>query len=77
MFNLIALLFLITNGITSEKPSGALRANVAFTSEEDCKKYLEAAPGKELKAALLASLKAHHQKMAVKFSCVEIEDNTI
>ena len=80
MFKLIAFLFLVTNGVTDEKPSMAVGSQTTFASEQECESYLKSKPGKESKKALDKAIASTKQKIKVKFHCVEMtpeEDNTI
>ena len=80
MFKLIAFLFLVVNGATSEQPSMAVGSANTFATEAECDGYMKTAPGKEAKKSLDKALASTKQKIKVKFRCVEMkpeEDNTI
>jgi hypothetical protein len=70
MFKLVALLFLVTNGVPADQPSGSIKKNELFKSEQDCKDYFDTAK-KDLEEALAAN------NLTPKFKCVQVEDNTI
>ncbi len=71
MFNLIAVLFLVVNGVQSEEPAGTMRHQQTFKTEAECIAFLHTDAGK-------ASMAAFEGKpLVVKFGCVEAEDNSI
>ena len=77
MFKLFALLFVITNGVTAEKPSGALRNNETFATIEACQNYYDGEKGAMAKKAL--EDRAAAEGFAVQFICVPdtSKDHTI
>lgn len=76
-FKLVALLFLVTNGVPADKPSGKYTSDDTFTSEDACKRYL-AENGEKTTRDINATLRAHvHAQAKPQFSCVQVEDNTI
>lgn len=76
MFKLIAALFVVTNGAPAEHPAHIMTYNHAtFETEESCKGYLDTNDGKAAVTAI--GLAAISRGIAVKFSCVQAEDNTI
>jgi hypothetical protein len=76
MFKLIAALFIVTNGAPAEHPAHIMTYNHAtFETEESCKDYLETDMGRAAITAI--GLSAISRGIAVKFSCVQAEDNTI
>ena len=70
MFKLIMTLFLITNGVPADEPSGAIPNNKVFPTEEACKGYFETDAGKLSKQALEIIIGTHGEKFEMKISCV-------
>ena len=81
MFKLVALLFIVTNGVQAENPSGVLRNRTTFPTEEACKAYFGTDAGKEAKSAIDELIVAQDGALVVEMACMKAdaktEDNTI
>lgn len=76
MFNLIAALFVVTNGVPAENPTHVMTYNHStFETEESCMEFIGTETGRV--ATMAISLAARQQGVAVKFACVEAKDNSI
>lgn len=76
MFKLIAILFLVTNGSVSDQPSHIMTFNhSSFDTEDSCMEFITTEDGRLATTAL--GLAALGQGVAVKFTCVQAQDNTI
>lgn len=47
MFKLYVMLFLISNGVVAEQPSGMIPNKKVFPTQEACTKFLESDAGKQ------------------------------
>jgi hypothetical protein len=77
MFKLIALLFLVTNGVTAEEPWTTIPNKRVFPSEETCKKFIHSDEGKVSKARLEEILASQSAPSEAKLTCVQVEDNSL
>ncbi len=80
MFKLVALLFLVTNGVQAEKPSGMITNEENFPSREICKGYLGSEQGAEFKKALENMVETQKGALAIGISCIKApttEDNSV
>ena len=76
MFKLIAALFIVTNGAPAEHPTHIMTYNHStFETEDSCKEFLDTDVGKAATTAI--GISAISRGIAVKFSCIQVEDNTI
>jgi hypothetical protein len=75
MFKLIAFLFLVTNGVTAEQPSGSLKASVTFPTEEACMNYFDTDAGRASQLKLEEFMAA--QSVTAKFKCIKIEGESM
>jgi len=77
MFKLFALLFVVTNGVQADKPSGALRYNEKFDTIEACQNYFDGEKGEAAKKAL--EDRATAEGLGIQFICVPdtSKDHTI
>ena len=72
MFKLYVAVFLITNGVAAEQPSGVVPNKNVFPTQEACMGYFDTDAGKKSKLALDAMLEAQGSKYETKVFCVEI-----
>lgn len=80
MFKLVALLFLVINGVQAEKPSGIVTTEENFASREVCTNYLGSEQGAEFKKALENMVETQKGSLAIGIQCIKApktEDNTI
>jgi hypothetical protein len=81
MFKLVALLFLVTNGVQAEKPSGHLTNRTTFPTEGACKSYFDTDAGKKAKSAIDELIVAQDGELVAEMVCekadAKTEDNTI
>lgn len=81
MFKLVALLFLVTNGVQAEKPSGVLKNKTTFPTVEACKDYFGTEAGKQAKSAIDEMISAQNGGLVAEMACMKLDaktdDNTI
>jgi hypothetical protein len=77
MFKLIALLFLVTNGVSAEEPWTSIPNKMVFPSEEACKTFIDSDEGKLSKARLEEILASQSAPSKAKLTCVQGEDNSL
>jgi hypothetical protein len=70
MWKLVATLFVVTNGVPADQPSGSIKRNQTFPTEQACKGFFAEAK-KDLEEVL------ESKGLSPKFSCVQVEDNSI
>jgi hypothetical protein len=79
-FKLVALLFLVVNGVQAEKPHGFVTAEESFASKEGCNNYLASERGAEFKKALENLVETQKGALAIGVQCIKApktEDNSI
>lgn len=72
MFKLYVALFLITNGIPAQEPSGIIPNNTVFKTQEECDKYFETDVGKKAHMALEFMVNRGDKKYMMKSLCAEV-----
>jgi hypothetical protein len=77
MFKLVALLFLITNGVAEKQPSTSVPNKRVFPSAEACMAFIDSDEGKSSKARLDAMLTSREMLFEAKLACVQVEDDSI
>ena len=70
VYKLVVTLFLMTNGVPAEEPSGSIPNRTEFQTEEACKGYFDTDAGKKAKQALEMMIEARGDKFDMKVSCV-------
>ena len=73
MFNFIAAIFLIVNGVPSDEPAAVMAYPETFPTEAACNAFPSTDAGKAAREAIDVGDKP----LVVKFACVKAEDNTI
>lgn len=76
MFKLVALLFLVTNGVQAEKPSGVLKNKTMFPTVEACKDYFGTDAGKQAKSAIDELIKAQEGALVAEMACMKADAKT-
>jgi hypothetical protein len=72
MFKLVAMIFIVTNGVPADQPSSVIPNKRVFTSYETCMEFLAADAGKESMERF--NKKVDMDKVVVRFVCAEIEE---
>lgn len=72
MFKLYVALFLITNGVPAEEPSGIIPNNNIFQTQEECDNYFETDDGKKAYTFLESTVNRGDKKFMMKSLCAEI-----
>jgi len=72
MIKLIALLFLVTNGVPASEPYHTISNNKEFMSKDDCLAYLKSDQGKISTQFIESWAAEQSDKIAVKFDCVNV-----
>ena len=67
MWTLVALFFLLVNGVPADEPLAAVSKHTTFASKEECMNYLDTDQGAADRARIIAMATEHHH--AVKFAC--------
>ena len=70
MFKLIAMLFLVTNGVPTSESYHTMSNNREFMSKDDCLAYLKTDQGKVSTQFIESWAANQSDKIAVKFDCV-------
>jgi len=70
MFKLVAVLFLVTNGIPASEPYHTMSNNKEFMSKDDCLAYLKTDQGKASTEYIENWAANQPGKISVKFDCV-------
>jgi hypothetical protein len=78
MFKFVVALFLVTNGIPSDKPIGEMTYNQAsFETEQACKAFPETDAGKAAIEYVNQLVASKQGGIIAKFACLKPEDNSI
>ncbi len=72
MIKLVALLFLVTNGVPASEPYHTISNNKEFMSKDDCLEYLKTDQGKAATQYMENWAANQNGKIAVKFDCVNV-----
>ncbi len=72
MFKLYVALFLITNGVPAQEPSGIVPNNTVFQTREECDNFFETDAGKKAHMALEYMVNRGDKKFMMKSICAEI-----
>ncbi len=72
MFQLVAVLFMVVNGVQSDKPFHTLPNKIPFSTKEECLNYLETDRGKASKQFIESWAAAQNSQAIVKFDCIQI-----
>jgi hypothetical protein len=75
--NLLAMVFLVANGVPSEKPVESFAYNQTFESIEACLAFGKTDEGMVIKHALDQYVMSQHGRIMVKIGCAKAEDNSI
>ncbi len=75
MFNLIAIIFLVANGVEATEPATMAKNGFTFPSQAECEGFMETDKGAQSKKALESIVRAHFegQEFVAKFACVEVK----
>ncbi len=73
VYKLVVTLFLMTNGVPAEEPSGSIPNRTEFQTEEACKGYFDTEAGKKAKEYLEAVVGRSGEKFDMRVSCVPAE----
>jgi len=78
MFKFVAVFFLLTNGVPSDKPAGVLTYNQkTFPTEEACAAFPETEAGKAAVGYVNSLVESKKGEISVRLGCQKVEDNTI
>lgn len=77
LFKLVVTLFVVANGVPSDKPAGVLTHKTTFPTEEACKNYFNTDAGQQAKSGIQALVDAQNGALLAQVSCAKVEDNTI
>ena len=72
MIKLVALLFLVTNGVPASEPYHTMPNNKEFLSKDDCLAYLKTDEGKASTQFVESWAAGQGGKISVKFDCVPV-----
>lgn len=75
MFKLVAVLFLVANGVPSKEPAVALAYHETFKTQKECEDFTKTPDAKAAHKAITQAAKK--QSMVVKFTCSKFEDKTV
>lgn len=75
MFKLIVALFVVTNGVPSNQPSGQFKNNQQFETEKSCMEYFSTEQGALARAAIDEFLQSQQGRLAAKFACIKENDD--
>ncbi len=70
VYKLVVTLFLMTNGVPAEEPSGSIPNRTEFQTEEACKGYFDTEAGKKAKEYLEVVVGRSGEKFDMRVSCV-------
>lgn len=81
MLHLIAIIFLVVNGVEATEPTATLTNGSTFQSKAECEDFLGTETGAEAKVVLEQMVRSHFEgvEFVAKFACVEAdgEDDSI
>lgn len=72
MYKLLVTLYLITNGVPAEQPSGKIPNRQVFQTQEECVNFFNTDTGKQAKSYLETMVGQHGEKFKMDVSCVEV-----
>lgn len=72
MIKLVAILYLVTNGVPASEPYHTISNNKEFMSKDDCLAYLKSDQGKISTQFIESWAAEQNNKIAVKFDCVNV-----
>lgn len=75
MFNFVAVIFLVVNGVPAGKPSSVLKHEQSFKTEAGCMAFIHTEAGKAAAKAAVSAVEG--KPLLVRFGCMEAEDNSI
>lgn len=77
MFNLVAVIFAVVNGVPADKPSNVMTYNQTFETLEACMAFPKTDEGLILRNELKELVQSQGGAIAAKLGCTEAEDNSI
>jgi len=72
MFSLVAVLFIVTNGVMAEQPSGHFKNKMQFKTEQSCQEYLNSEQGQSSRLFIETLIDEQKGRLAAKFICVQV-----
>ena len=69
MFQIVALIFIVTNGTPSKEPDDTALNQRQFQTIEACQEFLASDAGKEMQGTLTQSPEFQDGKIMIKFQC--------
>jgi hypothetical protein len=77
MFKLVAVIFLVVNGVPSEQPSKVYPYSADFESLEACMDFAKSDEGAVLRNAIKEFVQSQRGAITAKLGCTEAKDNSI